>query len=195
MKIMNAVGRGLRYMLIGFGALALTGSVIAVADYALTQGSGTTFASLVVSSKHYIAMVICDATAGETQCSAVSAAGAVSVAEQNGSAYPDKANFVSGAASATDTAAHTIIAAPGAGIKIYVTGVQCSRDDAGTAAMRVTLNDGASTPVLLPNNGGGGGNNPVFPTPLIVPAATALQFTPSTSTSTVRCSAQGYTAS
>jgi hypothetical protein len=79
-RIVRYFGRFLRSAFIAIGALVFSGGVIAIADYALTQGSGTTFASLVVAAKHYAAYVLCDATAGESQCAAVSSAGAVSVA-------------------------------------------------------------------------------------------------------------------
>lgn len=100
--------------------------------------------------------------------------------------------FVTGAASATGTGATTIISAGAAGIKNYITSVQCGRDDAGTTAIRVTFNDAASTPLVLPNTGGGGGNNVTFPVPIATAAATAFQFTSSAGTTTVRCNAQGY---
>jgi hypothetical protein len=106
---------------------------------------------------------------------------------------PPISNLVSGSGSATGTGATTIITAPSNTRRIYVTSVQCGRTDAGTAAIRVTLNDNASTPIVLQNAGGGGGNNPVFASPLTVPAGTALTFTSSASTSTVYCNAQGFT--
>jgi hypothetical protein len=102
-------------------------------------------------------------------------------------------NLVSGSASATTTAATTIIAAPTATRLIYITGVQCGRTDVGTTASSVTFNDDASTVMVLPNSGNGGANNMVFPRPLMVPAATAFKFTSSGSISTVYCNAQGFT--
>lgn len=106
--------------------------------------------------------------------------------------YANKENFVSGAASATGTGATTIISAPGASVKLYITSLQCFRSDAGTTLAYVTLDDGASTLVALPNSGGGGGSNLTLPVPLVVAANTALTFTASTSLSTVYCQAQGY---
>ncbi len=102
--------------------------------------------------------------------------------------------LVSGAASATGTGATEIIAAP-ATLKLYITAVQCGRDDAGTTAIRVTFNDSAATVLVLPNSGGGGGNNANFTaSPLTVAATTHFTFTASAGTTTVRCSAQGYNA-
>lgn len=101
-----------------------------------------------------------------------------------------------GTVTATTTGAATIIAAQGAAIKIYVTGVQCFRTDAGTAAITVTLNDtettGSGTIIGLANSGGGGGNNPPLATPLVVAANTALTMTMSTNTTSVVCNAQGF---
>ena len=73
-KIFRGFGRGLRNGLVALGALAFLGTSIGIADYLLTQGSGTTFASIVISSKHYAALVICDMTVGESNCSTVKAA-------------------------------------------------------------------------------------------------------------------------
>ena len=120
--------------------------------------------------------------------------GAATAANQiTGSQYGNQANWKSGSGVATNTAATTIIAAPGSN-KLYITGVQCFRTDAGTAASYVTLNDGASTVIGLANSGGGGGNNQVYNTPLVVAVTTALTFTSSTSLSSVYCNAQGYNA-
>ena len=111
------------------------------------------------------------------------------------SQIPTTGNLVSGAGNATGTGATTIIAAPTAsGFRIYVTGVQCARTDAGTTAIFVTLNDTSSTIIVLPNSGGGGGNNQVYQSPLTVGRTTALTFTASSGTSTVYCNAQGYAA-
>lgn len=110
-----------------------------------------------------------------------------------GSNYGNQANFVSGTGAATGTGATTIIVAPSSN-KLYITGVQCGRDDAGTTAIHVTLNDAASTILILPNTGGGGGNNAVFSTPIVIATTTAFTFTSSNSTTTVRCSAQGFNA-
>jgi hypothetical protein len=102
-------------------------------------------------------------------------------------------NVVSGAGNATGTGATTIIAAPTATRRIYVTAVQCGRTDAGSTGIFVTLNDNASTVIVVPNTGSGGGNNMPFPSPLTVPPATALTFTASSGVSTLYCDAQGFT--
>lgn len=100
-------------------------------------------------------------------------------------------NMLRGANSATNTSATTVtgMGAQGAGVKIYVTGVQVFRTDAGATMSYVTLNDGASTPIPLPPTGG---SAIIFNTPLVVAANTAFQFTPHDALTTVFCSAQGY---
>lgn len=109
--------------------------------------------------------------------------------------YTIKENMLRGANSSTSNTAVTFtgMGAQGANIKIYVTGVECGRvDSAGLTAIFVTLNDSASTIIVLPNAGNGGGNNMVFQVPLVVAANTAFTFTPSASTTTVYCNAQGF---
>ncbi len=108
------------------------------------------------------------------------------------SPYANRENMVRGSASATGTGATTIIAAQGASVKTYITDVECGRSDAGTAAIIVTFSDSASTILVLPNSGGGGGNNKTFNVPLVTAANTAFTFTAGTGTTTVYCSAQGF---
>lgn len=106
--------------------------------------------------------------------------------------YANPENFVSGKASSTGTGATTVIAAQGASVKLYITSLQVGRNDAGTTAIFITLNDSASTVLVVPNMGGGGGNNITLPIPLVVAANTAFTFTSSASTTTIYCNAQGY---
>jgi hypothetical protein len=110
-------------------------------------------------------------------------------------AGPGYAASVTGAASTTSTAADAIITFGGgwnASYKIYVRSVQCGRNDAGTTAIKVTLNDTASTVLVVPNSGGGGWVTTTFESPLQVAADTNLTMTISTNTTTVYCSAQGF---
>jgi hypothetical protein len=80
LRVICGFGRGLRSGLVAVGALAFLGTAVGLADYfATVPGSGTTFASIVIASKHYAAMVWCDATIGETQCAAVNSSGQVAV--------------------------------------------------------------------------------------------------------------------
>jgi hypothetical protein len=112
-------------------------------------------------------------------------------------AGPGYAASVTGATNTTSTTAAAIIQF-GAGwntsYKIYVRSVQCGRNDSGTSAIKVTLNDSASTVLVLPNSGGGGMVAVSFESPLQVAADTNLTMTISTNTTTVYCSAQGFVA-
>jgi hypothetical protein len=104
--------------------------------------------------------------------------------------YANKENMVRGSASQTGTSATAVIGAQGSGIKIYVTGVQCKNTGSTTAV--VTLSDSAASVLIVPT---AGGDNEVYETPLVVAANTALTFTPSASSSTIYCNAQGYSGS
>ena len=56
--------------------IGIAGITIALANnYTMTQGTGTTFASVVISSVNYAAQLICDKTVGTTQCASVDANG------------------------------------------------------------------------------------------------------------------------
>lgn len=103
--------------------------------------------------------------------------------------YSIKENAVRGTTTATDTAAHTVIASAGGSLKNYITGLQLGRTDAGASAITVTCNDSASTVFIVPS---GGASNIVLQTPLVTAAATAFQITSGTSVSTLYASAQGY---
>jgi hypothetical protein len=101
------------------------------------------------------------------------------------------ANMVRGSASATTTAATTIIAAPAAGLNIYVTSIQCF--NTGPVGTTVTFNDSATTVIVVQ------GYDKVvlsLPTPLVSTAtATAFTFTAGAATAGIRCNAQGSTGS
>ena len=101
--------------------------------------------------------------------------------------YANKENGVSGKGSQTSTTATTIIAAQGSGIKIYVTSIQCG--NSGASASTIALNDSSALTMMNP---AGGGFTASFPVPLVVAANTALQFTPSSASTTQTCNAQGF---
>jgi hypothetical protein len=102
-------------------------------------------------------------------------------------------NRVRGHATSTDTSAHTLIAAGTTGIKTYITGIQCSRSDAGTTPITLTFSDDVSSTMDIPDAGNGGANNFVLTgSPLATAAATAFTFTSSSGVTTVKCNAQGF---
>lgn len=68
----------MRKFLLALVALVGLSTAGAIANYAMTQGAGTTFGSTVVGGVHYVQMFICDLTT-PAQCGSVSAAGAVKV--------------------------------------------------------------------------------------------------------------------
>lgn len=86
----------------------------------------------------------------------------------------------------------TGMGAQGASVKIYITDLCITRNDAGTTAVSVTLNDSATTIVDIPNNGGGGGFCKTYNTPLAVAANTAFQVTMSGSITSMHISATGF---
>ena len=106
---------------------------------------------------------------------------------------PPLHQHVNGAASATTTAATTLIAAPSAG-RLCVSALQLCRNDAGTTPITITLNDGAGTVLGLPNAGNGKSDPYVFDAPIILPAKQALTFQASSAITTVFASAQGFIA-
>ena len=78
---MGAVGRGLRSACVAIVSLTAVGAMLAIgANYTMTQGTGTTFASAVISGANYVEFLICDATAGASQCAGVNGSGQIAVA-------------------------------------------------------------------------------------------------------------------
>jgi len=96
-----------------------------------------------------------------------------------------------GSVSTGSTTAVTVIAAPGASVRLYGW-IECGRTDAGTAAVTVTLNDVAGTILVIPNTSGGGGNNYAPPIPLQWGINSAITIAVSTATTTMICNAQAY---
>lgn len=111
------------------------------------------------------------------------------------SPYANRENMLRCAVTITASTSATTctgMGAQGAGVKIYLTDVTCTRNDAGTTAVTATLNDSQTTIVDLPNNGGGGGYSHPYLVPLVVAANTAFQVTIGTSISSAHCSASGF---
>lgn len=108
-------------------------------------------------------------------------------AQEFSGAQVSSANMVRGAASSTSNTAVTLIAAPATGVRLYITGLQCYNSGATTST--ITLNDSGAWEGVNPTISGFA---VVFSTPLVMAAATALTFTPGSSSSTQFCNAQGY---
>lgn len=73
-------GRALERVFVAVLTVGLLAGGLAYANYTATQGTGTNFASVVISMVHYMGIVICDATVGVTQCAAVKPASTAAVA-------------------------------------------------------------------------------------------------------------------
>lgn len=74
-RISSFIGTGARAFVALVGVAGITA---AVANYAMTQGAGTNFGSVVVGGVHYAQQFICDLTT-PAQCASVSAGGAIKV--------------------------------------------------------------------------------------------------------------------
>jgi hypothetical protein len=104
---------------------------------------------------------------------------------------PELHKVVNGAASATDTNPHTLIAAPDVG-RLCITSMQLGRTDNGTTPITVTLSDPASTVLVVPGTANGESLPFVFDTPLVLAPKTALTMTASSGVTTLFGSAQGF---
>lgn len=105
-------------------------------------------------------------------------------------------NMVSGATAAiTDTTSTPVIAAPGAGIRLYITQLLVTNSHA-TVGTVVEIRDGSGGTVLQRGYAApaGGGFAPTFPVPLRLTANTALHAVNVTTGSSVYVSASGYKA-
>ena len=73
---LRLIGSSLRVTLVAALSVAMVAGGIAIANNynATVPGSGTSFASVVISTVNYAALLLCDATAGESACATVKAA-------------------------------------------------------------------------------------------------------------------------
>ena len=68
----------MRKFILSLVALVGLSTAAALGNYALTQGSGTNFGSIVVSTVHYAQQLVCDPTT-PAQCAVVDASGILTV--------------------------------------------------------------------------------------------------------------------
>lgn len=110
------------------------------------------------------------------------------------SPYAMRELFLNCAVTITNTSQTTCtgMATQGASVKIYITNLCITRNDAGTTAVSATLNDSATTIYDVPNNGGGGGICPPLPVPLQIAANTDFKVTMSGSITSMHISASGF---
>ena len=106
--------------------------------------------------------------------------------------YANKENFISGSTAAITTAANTsVIAAQGAGLKIYMTGFSCANTGATTSLLQFTSGSGGSV-LWTTVNPAGSGTNAIISPPVATAAATALYVTTGGASSNQYCSVTGY---
>lgn len=83
MKILRIVGKiagkTLQTVCIAITTVTIGIAALAYANYLATQGTGTPFASVVIGGTHYMGMLLCDLTNGETQCAAVNSSGQIAI--------------------------------------------------------------------------------------------------------------------
>ena len=144
-----------------FAAILIGGGyAYAANNFPLTVGSGTTFASLLISAVEYPIHVLCDATAGETQCQAVNSSGQASVLEANsasilsavqaaipagtnligntGQVYPAGSTPITASATGTTTATTATLAA-NASLHTYICGFSIRANATGAATNNATV--------------------------------------------------------
>ena len=107
--------------------------------------------------------------------------------------YALPSQSVDGNATLTLTSDVSIIAAPGAGSRNYITSVSGSNTDAASD-VRVDIKDGTTIFVSFFCAAGGGGFSHTMPTPKRLADNAALQMALSSAVTDVRVSAQGYKA-
>jgi hypothetical protein len=78
------------------------------------------------------------------------------------------------------------------GVKVYATSLQLMRNDSGTSAITVTLNDAQSSVFVLPDAGNGGSWGMSFPMPLAWAADTTPSCTASSGVTTLYCELEGF---
>jgi hypothetical protein len=98
-----------------------------------------------------------------------------------------------GTGNSTGTGNTSVIAAPGAGVTLYITSIIVTNAHA-TVGTKVAIKDGTTAKINLFAAANGGGATIPFPTPLRLTANTALQFANTTTGADVDVSAVGYTA-
>lgn len=106
--------------------------------------------------------------------------------------FANKENDVSGATSGITTATNTsLIAAGGAGVKIYLTGFSCANTGATTSLLQFTSGSGGSVLWSTINPGGAGTNGTINP-PVATAANAALFLTTGSASTSQFCSVTGF---
>ncbi len=104
---------------------------------------------------------------------------------------PDRESvLLNGRNTATDTADKEVIAAQGAGVRIYVTTLVISNSSATDS--EVDIKDGTTVKMTIPAPAHGGAVMDMGEAPLKLSANTALNFAATTGVTTMKVSALGY---
>jgi hypothetical protein len=119
--------------------VVMVGGIWAFANYTLTQGSGTTFGSIVVASVHYMQLLLCDPTM-PSQCAAVDSSGHQTVNLASGTLNPN------GQAVAASAAPVAVSKNSGTGSTVAGAGV----GTAGTASAEVVTVQGIASGTVIP---------------------------------------------
>ena len=163
MKLIRGFGRGLRNGLVAIGALAFVGGAVTYAtNFTLTQGSGTTFASVVISGANYVAHLVCDATAGAAQCQTVNGSGQALVLEGNSSsiltavqaAIPAGTNLIGGVELYDGGGTNKAAISAGGALSVTPTGVVLDPCQANAATiLPIAIATGTTTNILTGTSG------------------------------------------
>lgn len=137
--------------LIGIGGVSA-----AIANYAMTQGSGTTFGSVFTGGVHYAQQMLCDLTT-PAQCASVSSGGAVKV-DGTGGSFP-----VSGTVAATQSGTWNIT---------NISGTVSLPTGAATAAKQPALGTAGSSSTDVLSIQGIASMTPLFVQSATVPVST-----------------------
>jgi hypothetical protein len=115
------------------------------------------------------------------------------VGKQITSPHANKENFISGVSALITTATNTqIIAAQAAGIKIYITAIQCHNSGATGSLLTITSGSGGTALWRAWNAPTSSTPPMVFPTPISTAAATGLFVTTGAASTSQGCTATGY---
>jgi hypothetical protein len=172
------------------GTLALSSTRAALVDVATTT---STLYSVLTAPTPLLARS--SEPVAATNASAVAAMGDLT-GKIITSPYANRENMLRCAVTiATSIASTACVGMPAqnATTKIYITDLTCTRNDTGTTAVSVTLNDSATTIIDMPNNGGGGGFSHTYNVPLVIAANTTATITLGALINTTHCSATGFT--
>lgn len=108
------------------------------------------------------------------------------------SPYANRENYTFGTASATGTSSTSVIASPGASLKLYPTSISISNSSA-TAVTVAIQNGSGGTTLATYEVPAGGGSNVTMPTPMTgMSAATGIFFASSGSASTIYVNIGAY---